>query len=80
MLVAVLVEADSSRLGYIIATSSSPTVAMTQTKTPVHKQAKRKKKHIIPSKPRKISTNIIHLLKRTVGLSSQKGPAERSEV
>lgn len=44
MLVAVLVEADSSRQGYIIATSSSPTVAMTQTKTPVHKQAKRKKK------------------------------------
>lgn len=79
MTVAVLVEVASNRLGYVIVITSSSSVSMTETKR-MHKQAKRKKKHIIPSKPRKISTNIIHLLKRTVGLSSQKGPAERSEV
>lgn len=41
--VAVVVEAASNRLGYVMATSSSPSVSMTQTKTPVHKQAKGKK-------------------------------------
>lgn len=57
---------------YILATGSSVGVSMTQIETTVHKRAKKGKKHIIPNKPSKTSTNIIHLLNRTVGLSSQK--------
>lgn len=39
-----------------------------------------KQKHILATKPRKITTNIIHLLKGIVGWSIQKGPTDRSEV
>lgn len=51
-----------------------------QTETTAHRRRKKKKKHISTIKPRKITTNIIHLLKGIVGWSIQKGPTDRSEI